>query len=204
MRGRGEGMHSQALGATACKLPAIAAGAALACGAWAAEKPILVGVVTSVIDGDTIKVQLSSGPVTVRLGHIDAPEMNQAGGGAAVRALDSRILTQEVSLEVVTRDGDDRVVAVVFLGGENVNAWMVKQGHAWAYRGHTREANYCVWENAARALGRGLWQNKGRDWVAPWDWRETKRDPLYFVTDYSGANAASCIREIRQTAGVDE
>ena len=185
------------------KVAAMAFGAALACGALAQEDRALAGVVTSVIDGDTIKVQLSTGPVTVRLGHIDAPELNQTGGGAAVRALDRRLLARQVSLDVITRGGEESLVAVVFLGDENVNAWMVKQGHAWAYRGHTREADYCVWENAARSLRRGLWE-AGRDWVAPWDWRETKRDPLYFVTDYNGANAASCIREIRQTASVDE
>lgn len=191
-------------GANRRKIAAMILGVAFGMDAWALENPLLVGVVTAVIDGDTIKVQLSTGPVTVRLGHIDAPELTQSGGGAAVRALHSRVLAQEVSLDVVTRDGDERMVAVVFVGGENVNAWMVKQGHAWAYRGHTRDGDYCVWENAARSLGRGLWDNKGRDWVAPWDWRESKRDALFFVTDYSGASAASCIREIRQAAGVDE
>ena len=65
-------------------------------------------------------MQLPDGPVTVRLRNIDAPELNQPGGGAATRALHKRLLAQE------------------------------KEGHAWAYRGHTRESDYCVWENAAR------------------------------------------------------
>ena len=69
---------------------------------WTQDNPRLVGVVTGVIDGDTIKVQLSSGPITVRLANIDAPELGQSGGGAATRALDSRILGKEVSLDVVT------------------------------------------------------------------------------------------------------
>lgn len=186
------------------KVAALTVGAVLASSAWSLENPHLAGVVTGVVDGDTIKVHLSTGPVTVRLGHIDAPELNQSGGGAAVRALDNRILGRDVSLEVISRSGDERLVAVVFLAGENVNAWMVKQGHAWAYRGHTKEADYCVWENAARSLRRGLWDNKGRDWVAPWDWREARRDPLHFVGDYSGVSTASCIREISQTASFDE
>jgi endonuclease YncB( thermonuclease family) len=197
-------MSRQQNGAHWRKVAVTAFGAALVFAAWAQENRALVGVVTGVIDGDTIKVQLGTGPVTVRLGHIDAPELNQSGGGAAVRALHGRVLGNEVSLDVVTRDRDERLVAVVFLAGENVNAWMVKQGHAWAYRGHTREADYCAWENAARSLRRGLWASKARDWVAPWDWRETKRDPLYFVTDYSNVSTASCIREIRQTASVDD
>lgn len=39
--------------------------------------PVLLGTVTKVTDGDTIKVELSSGPITVRLSSIDAPESNQ-------------------------------------------------------------------------------------------------------------------------------
>ncbi|MGH8205011.1 MAG: hypothetical protein ACREST_10400, partial [Steroidobacteraceae bacterium] len=75
-------------------------------------------------------------------------------------------------------------------------------GYAWAWRGFTQEADYCVWENAARSLNRGLWADK--HWVAPWDWRMSKQDSLFFVSDYSNASAASCMREIRQTPGFDE
>jgi endonuclease YncB( thermonuclease family) len=182
------------------------AAAAAACGLALApvadsQDPGLV-VVTSVIDGDTIKVQLPDGPVTVRLRNIDAPELNQPGGGAATRALHQRLLTQEVTLHDVTRESDEHLVAVVRLGDENINGWMVKQGHAWAYRGQTRESDYCVWENAARSLKRGLWSDK--HWTSPWDWRTAQRDSLYFVTDYSSSTTASCIREIRDTPVFDE
>jgi len=68
-------------------LAAIGCGLALSFGAWTQGNPVLAGTVTSVIDGDTIKVQLSSGPITVRLAHIDAPESHQPGGGAATRTL---------------------------------------------------------------------------------------------------------------------
>ena len=91
---------------------------------------------------------------------------------------------------------------MVFLGEENVNAWMVKQGHAWAYRGYTQDPDYCVWENAARSLRRGLWAEK--HWVAPWDWRISQRDSLFFVTDYSNASTAGCMRAVRETAAFDE
>ena len=110
------------------RLLGIVCGVVLSLSVWAQGNPVLTGIVTSVIDGDTIKVQLSDGPATVRLAHIDAPESYQPGGGAATRALDRRLLTQEVSLQVVSRDGEERLVAVVHLGDENVNAWMVKTG----------------------------------------------------------------------------
>jgi micrococcal nuclease len=183
---------------------AAACGVALAFGAWAQDDPVVAGVVTGVIDGDTIKVQLSSGPATVRLGHIDAPESYQVGGGAATRALHGRVVGEEVSLHVVKGFQDEPLVAVVFLGDENINAWMVKQGHAWAYRGFAQDPNYCVWENAARSLRRGLWASQSKDWVAPWDWRMSKRDALFFVSDYSNASAAGCLRENSQDSFFDE
>ena len=191
-------------GANRRRAAAIACGFVIALGAGALEKSALLGAVTGVIDGDTVKVQLSSGPVTVRLAHIDAPELSQSGGGAATRALHGRLLGQEVSLDVVTRDDPERVVAVVFLAGENINAWMVKQGHAWARRDGAGSADYCAWENAARSLHRGLWDGKRLDWVAPWDWRESRRDPLFFVTDYSNSSTASCLRETSPTRTVDD
>jgi micrococcal nuclease len=181
---------------------AIAFGMVVSLGALSQHNSVVAAVVTGVIDGDTIKVQLSEGPALVRLANIDAPESIQSGGGAATRALHNRILGQSVSLGVVDRDRDQLLVAVVFLSDENINAWMVKQGHAWAYRGFNQDADYCVWENAARSLRRGLWADK--HWVAPWDWRMSQRDSVFFVSDYSNATTAGCIRESREVASFDE
>ena len=123
------------LGAIIHAVAAIACGTLLSGRAWSLDDRVIAAVVTSVIDGDTIKVQLTEGPAQVRLANIDAPEPIQSGGGTAARALNARVLGQDVSLHVVERERDQRLVAVVFLGDENVNAWMVKQGHAWADRG---------------------------------------------------------------------
>jgi micrococcal nuclease len=196
------GMGLLRLGAIIHAVAALACGFALPFNAVSLESPVIAAVVTNVIDGDTIKVQLSEGPALVRLANIDAPETIQSGGGAAARALHARILGQEVSLQVLERDRDQRLVAVVFLGNENVNAWMVKQGHAWADRGSTLAQDYCVWEKAARSLRRGLWADKHS--VAPWDWRISQRDALHFVTDYTHASAAGCLREIGKLSAFDD
>ena len=90
------------------RLASIGIGIALSFSAWTQGNPVLTGTVTSVIDGDTIKVQLSSRPITVRLAHIDAPESYQPGGGAATRALHARILAQDVSLQVIEQAGEQR------------------------------------------------------------------------------------------------
>src|SRR5688572_6128545 len=86
------------------------------------QLPVLVGTVTRVKDGDTIVVELESGPINVRLGSIDAPEKDQPWGVEATTALRSRVQAREVALEVVEQDRYERLVAVVYLGDENLNA----------------------------------------------------------------------------------
>jgi endonuclease YncB( thermonuclease family) len=162
--------------------------------ALALQNPQLVGIVTAVADGHTLKVQLETGPVVVRLANIYAPEATQPGAREARLALDLKVLGEKVALDVVAHDPDEQLVAVVYRGEENVNAWMVKQGHAWAYRERTLERDYCAWENAARSLRRGLWA--GSEWVAPWEWRSSQENKKTYFSDYSNASVASCIAEI--------
>lgn len=117
---------------------------------------VLVGRVTEVTDGDTIHVALASGPIIVRLHSIDTPERTQPWGRQATAALARRLRQgTEVTLQPITQDEYDRLVAVVYLNDENLNAWMVQQGHAWAYRRYLDDARYCAWEQQARASGRG-------------------------------------------------
>ena len=159
--------------------------------------PVLVGSVVHVSDGDTIKVQLSSGPITVRFSFIDAPEWNQPWGPEATAALKARLTGKQVQLAVETQDKYDRLVAVVYLGDENINAWMVKQGHAWAYRQYLENPAYCGWEGHARASKLGLWGVTPANWRAPWDWRHVANGQAAGFTDYSRDTIASCIAAMR-------
>lgn len=176
---------------------AVACSLALALSAWAGDKPALEGVVTAVLDGDMIRLQLTTGPVTVRLANIDAPETRQPGGPEARMALFDRLIGERVSIEVRSQDADEQMVAVVFLGDENINGWMVKQGHAWADRQQADAPDYCIWENGARSLRRGLWGRE--EWLAPWEWRQGGRGQAVFYSDYRRATAASCIAEKSRT-----
>lgn len=159
------------------------------------QQPVLVGTVIKVTDGDTIKVQLSSGPITVRFDSIDAPEKNQPWGMEAQAALARRVDQQEVALDVTTQDRYERLVATVYMGDANINGWMVQQGHAWAYRQYLKDEDYCVWEAEARSLGRGLWA--GRPY-APWEWRQAQRGGAGGFTDYSRETADNCIASMRR------
>jgi len=82
-------------------------------------------------------------------------------------------------------------VAVVYSGDENVNAWLVRQGHAWAYRQYAEDPRYCEAEIAARAGKRGVWA--AAEQHAPWKWRAVKRDRRVGYSDYSGESLERCV-----------
>ena len=139
-----------------------------------ASRPTLSGR-ARVVDGDTLEV----GGQRIRLHGVDAPESRQscvvqgrrwACGERATRALAGRIEGRMVSCEERDRDRYARIVAVCRNDGENVNAWMVSQGLALAYRQYSRD--YVSEEANARAARRGIWRG---DFVPPWDWRRGER-----------------------------
>lgn len=165
----------------------------------ASENPVLVGSVVHVTDGDTIKVRLSSGVINVRLGSIDAPEHDQPGGAEATAALARRLDGRQVELEVESQDRYERLVAFVYLGGENLNAWLVQQGHAWAYRQFMSDPRYCVWEADARLYRRGLWSAPAGSQQAPWEWRRSQDEGRqgFAFTNYQRETVANCVRSMR-------
>lgn len=163
---------------------------------------MLVGSVTRVVDGDTINVELSSGAITVRMASIDAPEFDQPGGAESTAALARRLRGRQVELDVQTQDQYDRLVALVYLGGENLNSWQVQQGHAWAYRQYLSDPRYCVLEADARAYRRGLWNAPPGSQKAPWEWRRAQReDGVFAFTDFQRETVSSCVKAMR--AGVE-
>ena len=58
------------------------------------------GVVTYVVDGDTVRVRAPGGgkPVSIRMEGIDAPEVCQAGGTTSRDALKLRVLGKRVAV----------------------------------------------------------------------------------------------------------
>jgi len=155
--------------------------------------PVLRGKVTRVSDGDTIQVALQSGRMTVRLASIDAPERGQPGGREASAALAARVQGRQVWLEVVDQsDGYGRMVAVVWLGDENVNEGLVREGYAWAFRGpYLHDRQYCVLERAAREARVGLWRSAQRNY-APWEWRHVRPGQDDRLKDYERETVQEC------------
>lgn len=147
---------------------ALALGAAVPCGADVAAH------VVRVHDGDTLTVRIDGRQERVRLFGIDAPERAQPHGAAAREALVSRVAGREVRLVEHGRDGFGRLLAVVHLPLLDVNADMVRAGHAWAFQRSGGDARLLALENEARAARRGLWRDPRAQ--APWRWRNRARE----------------------------
>lgn len=128
----------------------------------------------SVIDGDTIEIHNQR----IRFEGIDAPESRQTCndpsgapwrcGRASAFALADKIGTATVTCQAHGRDRYKRALAICFLSDEDLNAWMVQNGWAVAYRKYSTD--YVEQEDQARQSEMNIWAGS---FEMPWDWRRS-------------------------------
>jgi micrococcal nuclease len=116
------------------------------------------GVVTYVVDGDTVRVRPLQGgkPVSIRVDGIDAPEICQTGGDTARDALKRRVLGRQVVIEGKSRDDYGRLLARIMSEGEDVGERMVRDGQAWSYRYRGSGGPYAAQQRIAESARRGI------------------------------------------------
>lgn len=168
-----------------------------------AKEGPLAAKVTKVNDGDSIEVQLESGPGRVRLSAIDTPEYDQPYGSQSSAALRAMLpLGSTVELEVATRDNFRRLVAVVWLLTDgrrvNINEAMLRQGHAWALRRYMREPRFCDLEAEARDQKLGLWAQPVSAWVYPPEWRFLKNGEIRALPTPYAETREKCLEVLEQ------
>jgi endonuclease YncB( thermonuclease family) len=134
------------------------------------------GKVVGISDGDTLTLLVPDGTsfkqVKVRLGEIDTPERKQPYGTRAQQALSDLAFNQQARVVVQDTDRYGRTVGRVYVGGTDVNAELVKQGAAWAYRQYLKDQSLLALEAEAKAAKRGLWGLPEAQRCPPWDWRK--------------------------------
>jgi micrococcal nuclease len=126
--------------------------------------------VTSVMDGDTIEVDLGGYKDTVRLIGVDTPETKdprkplQCYGEAASAKTAEWSLGKRVRLEADPADSErdkyGRLLRYVYLEDSRLlNAEIIKEGYGFAYTIFPFEKleEFRSYEHEARAAGRGLW-----------------------------------------------
>lgn len=140
------------------------------------EAPTVVGR-ASVIDGDTLEIH----DRRIRLWGVDAPEGRQSCdaadgrvwrcGQAAANRLDQHLRDRVVSCFEEDTDRYGRMVARCEGDGEDVGAWLVRQGLAVRYARYAGNA-YRAEEAAARQDRAGVWAGR---FTNPEDWRRARR-----------------------------
>jgi endonuclease YncB( thermonuclease family) len=131
--------------------------------------------VVQVLDGDTLNL----GGQRIRLYGVDAPESEQSceRGGVAWRcgadaaaALRNFVAGRQVNCTAIGRDVYGRTIAQCAADGQDVGAWLVREGLAVAYREYS--TTYVADEARARGERRGIW---GGSFVLPSDHRRNSR-----------------------------
>jgi len=100
--------------------------------------------IKQVYDGDTITIDLDLGfyihvfNQKFRLLYVDAPEIrgkSKTLGIASRDALRDKILGKEVIIQTFkdSKDKYGRWLCEIFLDGENINQWLIDNGHATQY-----------------------------------------------------------------------
>lgn len=126
--------------------------------------------VVKISDGDTATcLDANKKQIKIRFAEIDAPESKQEFGTVAKQALSNKIFNKNIDLKIYETDRYGRSLAEVYLDGENINQYMVKNGYAWAYKEYLKDKQYLEYQQAAQNKKIGLWSHKNP--VYPQDFR---------------------------------
>jgi micrococcal nuclease len=133
-------------------------------------------VVTEVIDGETVRVQLASGrEETVRLLGLDAPDLpDSLWANESRQALAASVQGRTVTFRLdstQTRDAQGRLLAYLYRSdADHLNLQLVLDGHVYAHRLeiHSAVRQFEQAEDEARGKRRGLWAEVRDDQQPAW------------------------------------
>lgn len=131
-----------------------------------------LALVIAVHDGDTLRVRTApeQQPASIRVAHIDAPELAQRWGRASGTSLRRLCLGTWAWVQPQTTDRYGRTVADVTCRAKDASHHQVERGMAWVFTRY-EPADSPLYTTQARAQGarRGLWGDPSP--TPPWTWR---------------------------------
>lgn len=133
-------------------------------------QPLVEGLVTKIVDGDTIYVVVDGKARSVRLIGIDTPETKhptlepECYGDEASAYISSLVLNKIVRLEsdITNEDRYDRLLRHVWVGDLNINNALVRNGYAFSveYKPDIKHQTlYNASEQYAKDYELGIWSN---------------------------------------------
>lgn len=136
----------------------------------------------SVVDGDTLHVELKGEKKSIRLGFIDAPESNcfhkkQKYGDESkenLMKLCAKHIGKPIELTILSNDVRyGRINGLVKVGDVDVSTYQVETGFAWVYPQFNKNPELPILQESARKHRIGLWKdNSARE---PWLWRKDNK-----------------------------
>ena len=147
----------------------------------------ITGTVAKVLDGDTIQVTTPEQTILrVRLYGIEAPETpktdqrtgrvnlpGQPYGEESRRALEDKIMGQQIRLDITDIDQYKRMVGIIWIGSRNINLEMLREGHAEVYFIYLKEPykrKFLQAQREAKSSRMGIWSL--RVYERPTDYRK--------------------------------
>ena len=175
-------------------------------GAGISDAAELTGRVVSVTDGDTVKLLTPERTqLTIRLIEIDAPEGGQPWGDRSKQALSALVSSRDVRIVENGRDQYGRTLGRIYVGAMDVNAEMVRNGSAWAYRQYLVDRSLLTLEQEAKTAKRGLWSMSANQIVPPWEWRNGTPAPrASFLTPPAEGQSCGTKRYCREMTSCAE
>ncbi|WP_424195492.1 thermonuclease family protein [Ampullimonas aquatilis] len=133
---------------------------------------ILICLIVSISDGDTISARCDDQTIKIRLSEIDAPEKGQPFGQKSKQNLSDICFQQQAEIKTLTMDRYGRTVARVICNGTDANAQQVQSGMAWAFTKYLKDPKIKEYELTAKNNNIGLWSDPSP--TPPWEWRHNK------------------------------
>lgn len=123
-------------------------------------------------DGDNITIIHNGIKAQVRLACIDAPELKQAKGQTARKALKALVNNQPFELNILGRDRIGRFMAEIISDRGNINKLLVAQGYAEFYNPSGKGCEgYSEAEKNAQKQYLGIWA-QGTNIKSPQEFRK--------------------------------
>jgi micrococcal nuclease len=134
-----------------------------------------IALVIAVHDGDTVRVRSSAGITqSLRLAHIDAPELKQPGGHTSQRSLSDLCLQTMAGVKPITRDRYGRLVVGLSCDARDASRHQIEMGMAWVFTRYEPPDSPLYAAQATAQQGRiGIWAQDGP--LPPWTWRKAQQ-----------------------------
>lgn len=115
-----------------------------------------------IIDGDSVIVNCNDEQISVRLIHIDAPEMRQQPWGkAAKNYLRQQLRDKSLLIQLSGKDIYQRYLGQIFIGETDINLLLVSLGYARVYQRYKPPKHYLQAMQKAKLQQLGIWRVGG-------------------------------------------